>query len=81
VDLSDVSLNQSKDHFGFAVGQVTGLKYLGVVQTLEIKQLDGVVKEIIAEVVDAKPKSFVHWISKEDAVDCQVNLYDVLFES
>ena len=30
--------------------------------------------------VDAKPKSYVHWISKEDAIDCQVNLYDVLFE-
>jgi hypothetical protein len=26
-----------------------------------------------------KPKSYVHWISEKDAVDCQVNLYDVLF--
>ena len=51
-----------------------------MVKTTEIKKENGVVKEIMAEVVEGKPKSYVHWISKEDAVDCQVNLYDVLFE-
>ena len=28
---------------------------------------------------EEKPKTYVHWISEQDAVDCQVNLYDVLF--
>lgn len=40
--------------------------------------------EIVCEYLEnttEKPKTYVHWISQADSMDCQVNLYDVLFES
>lgn len=58
-----------------------GLKYLGVVKVTEIVTKDSVIQEVKCELLEeqTKPKSYVHWISEKDAVDCQVNLYDVLF--
>ena len=39
------------------------------------------IEKIEAEVVEeGKPKSFLHWISKEETIDCEVRVYDLLFK-
>lgn len=37
VERDDVRLVESKDHFGFAPNKIVGLKYFGIVKTLEVK--------------------------------------------
>jgi glutaminyl-tRNA synthetase len=47
-----------------------------------VKVHEGKITEVVVEFLEdstEKPKSYLHWISSVDAVDCQINLYDVLF--
>jgi len=66
-----------------APNKLSGLKYAGPVQVKEVKTGEkGEVLEVFVELLKdckEKPKSFLHWISEKDAVECEVRLYDYLF--
>lgn len=77
-------MEDHKEFFGFAPNKLVGLKYAGVVKVTKVVGNEkGEPMEVFAEYIgeqsEEKPKTYVHWISKDDSVTAEVRLYDVLF--
>jgi len=83
IEREDIRDEAHPDFFGVCPGQTCGLKYAGVIMTTQVlKDSSGRITEAFAEFLPetkTKPKSFVNWISRKDSVNCEVRLYDVLF--
>jgi glutaminyl-tRNA synthetase len=83
VDRSDIRLEDHKDFYAFAPNKVVGLKYATPVKVNKIITDDkGNITQMhvnLEKDSGVKPKTFVNWISTKEAVNCTVNLYDVLF--
>ena len=83
VDSSDIREKDEEDFFGIAPNKIVGLKYAHVIKVVSIeKDQNGHFSEVKAELLKdskEKPKSFLHWISEKDAIECEVRVYDVLF--
>jgi len=58
-----------------------GLKYGCAALITKIEEVNGkyIVYAEKKEIAEKKPRGFVHWISVEDAVNCELRLYDLLF--
>lgn len=89
MDRSDVREVDSAKFYGIAPGKRVGLKYSYIVKITGIqKEGDKIVKvtaEIDTDVTSiisqkSKPKSFLHWLSIEEAHPCTVNMYGPLFK-
>ena len=88
-----LTLNREKDSenfYGLAPGKIVGLRYAEFIKCTEaIKDSEGRVVELKAERVKVrneedleelkKIKGHIHWIAAEDAIDCEVRLYEPLF--
>ncbi|EGR28605.1 hypothetical protein IMG5_171930 [Ichthyophthirius multifiliis] len=83
VEREDTLMKDHKDFFGFAKGKIVGLKYAGVFKCLDVKaDQNGVVQEVLIEFIKEnapKPKTYVNWVSVKESLDCQVRLYECLF--
>lgn len=84
IEFADFLENDRDDYFGLAPGKVVGLKYLPFkLKCLAYEKSGDKVTVIRTQPVfnDDKPKGMIHWISEEDAVECEIRLYSHLFKS
>jgi glutaminyl-tRNA synthetase len=81
IERTDFKEIDDKDFFGLAQGKEVGLKYHGIIRCLEVIKDGDTVKELICEHTkeNKKIKGRIHWISDNDALRCEVRLYDYLF--
>ena len=86
-DFENQSDNVRGSSRGISVGSLIRLKYgpLLLVNKIETHS-NGVVSSASAELVDQelisnedKKRKVVHWVSKDDAIPCQINMYERLF--
>lgn len=80
VDSTDVSASEGSWQ-RISVGSLVGLKYgcSALITSIEIVNGKQTIKAEKYSIEEKKPKGFVHWISIEDAIECEVRLYDLLF--
>lgn len=61
--------------------QPVGLKYANLcIKVVDLKESNGSVTELTCEVVDEKPKGYIHWLP-ENSPKCELRLYGDLFNS
>lgn len=83
VERQDIKLEDQADFFGIAPKKIVGLKYAHVIRILSVDindkgEIIGVSAEMLKDSKE-KPKSFLHWISSKESIDCETRLYEVLF--
>jgi len=85
VDRSDIRLEANKDFFGFAPGQLVGLKYASPVRVKQIvTDASGEITELRVDLEaepKTKPKTYLNWLPAKESHSCVVNIYDYLFLS
>lgn len=88
VDRSDVREEDSASFYGIAPGKRVGLKYWKTVKVTGIQKEGGKIVKVTAEfdedvisslIQKTKPKAFLHWLSVEQAMDCEARIYGPLF--
>ena len=83
IDADDFSENHVDKFFGLTPEQPCCLRYGPIVKLVSIeKNGDGSINHVKVEILpeyEKKLKGYIHWVSKEHSVDCQTNLYSVLF--
>ena len=86
IERTDFCETADKSYKRFATNQTIGLRYAGLVLTLERaeKNETGEYTKLFARcdpVGDvAKPKAFIHWVSKEHSIASEVRIYSRLFK-
>lgn len=72
VERSDIKLKDQKGFFGIAPQKVVGLKYASTIFIKDVKENNGVITQVIAEIDQTvahhfiqktKPNSYLSWIS------------------
>ncbi len=90
IDQDDFREQANKQYKRLVTGKRVRLRNAYVIEADEaIKDADGNVVEIRAHVIEGthgsdpadgiKPKGVIHWVSARDNIDCEVRLYDRLF--
>lgn len=86
VDTEDVRLKDAPNYFGIAPDKIIRLRYGPFIKVRAVNQKPDGKFEVKASIVEEKDidnykkiKGVLHWISKEDAVNCEVRVFDKLF--
>lgn len=88
VERGDIREEDSANFYGIAPGKRVGLKYWKTVKITAIEKEGGKIVKVKAEFDDevtlqiiqkTKPKAYLHWLSVDEAFDCEVRLYGPLF--
>lgn len=83
IERSDFSESKVEGFFGVMPGNVVLLKYACFVQLVEVSARDADGKVMAAKVkivpdYDKKIQGVIHWVSKENSLQCRVNNYQLL---
>ena len=86
IERKDVKTKDKKDFYGLAIDKVVCLKYAGFVKCskIETNPQTGEVTKVFAKTVenkDGKIKGVIHWLAEEEAVDCEVRMFEYLFKT
>ena len=90
IDQDDFREEANKKYKRLVIGKRVRLRNAYVIEADEaIKDQDGNIVEVLARVIEdtvgkdpadgVKPKGVIHWVDAQDNVDCEVRLYDRLF--
>uniref|UniRef100_A0A0B7BGT3 glutamine--tRNA ligase n=1 Tax=Arion vulgaris TaxID=1028688 RepID=A0A0B7BGT3_9EUPU len=84
IEQEDFAESGDKNFFRLTCGQPVGLRYTGLVISVDkvIKDSLGQPVELVVTCKNAadvtKPKAFIHWVS--DLLNCEIRLYNTLFK-
>jgi glutaminyl-tRNA synthetase len=90
IDQDDFREEANKKYKRLVIGKRVRLRNAYVIEADEaVKDADGNIIEVLARIIEdtvgknpadeIKPKGVIHWVDAQDNVDCEVRLYDRLF--